>query len=142
MKAAIAYQIGGKTILHASCMTTEGVWILCPPLLAVSSESFSDVGDAVIQALDGSREHVPHPTSWEEIFSPLFKIAGVRSWRAFASSAKCVEIETSGNRVSFVPTINLGAKGGFLSIRARIIDSPPVYEDLGMALLTAFQSCE
>jgi hypothetical protein len=142
MKVATAYRTADRFVFHASCRTKDGVWILCNPVFSVAEQDATKLGDAVLRALDDSVDAIPHPDSWEEVFDSLFRVAGVRSWAAFSKSVKCVEIGASGNRVSFAPTKNLGAKQGFVPISARTKDSAPVSLELGHALLAAFNACE
>src|ERR1019366_4670553 len=108
MKRAIAYQRRGQLFLHASSKTKAGVWILSPPVLTCSMEDTSRLAGCVAETLSGSNEGVPHPSSWKGLFDPVLRLAGVKSWKIFVNSAKCVEIELDAERVSFIPTKNLG----------------------------------
>jgi hypothetical protein len=68
-------------------------------VLLADSNDPGQLGKAVFDALDGSQENVLHPTCWKGLFDPVLRLAGVKSWSAFARSAKCVEIEFATNRV-------------------------------------------
>jgi hypothetical protein len=140
MRRATAYQRGDEIFLHASSKTTTGVWILSDPVMAADRNDLACLGRAIIKALEGSREGVEHPTTWKGIFNPILHLAGAKSWGAFAKSAKCVEIEFETNRVSFVPTKNLGARDGFEPLAAHVQSSSPESEALGAALLSAFKA--
>src|SRR5260370_31531114 len=140
MKRATAYKRGDRIFLHASSKTTAGVWMLTPSVLAPDQGDPAYLGRAILDALEGSEEGIAHPNSWRGIFDPLLQLAGVKSWDAFAKSARCVEIEFGTNRVSFLPTKNLGAKDGFEPLPARVESSSPEPEALGAALLSAFKA--
>jgi hypothetical protein len=114
VKRATIYQRQGSFFVHASSRTTEGVWILDNPCLKVEAQASDDVlGTAIRTALDGSRSGVLHPRVWTSVLDPLLKLAGVRSWGAFAKVAKCVEIEEEGAAVHLVPMREVGLDEGF-----------------------------
>jgi len=140
MKRATAYKREDRIFLHASSRTTAGVWILTAPVLAPDRDDRAHLGSAVLHALEGSQEGIEHPTSWKGIIDPVLQLAGVKSWDAFAKSARCVEIKFGTNRVSFLPTKNLGAKDGFEPLSAQIKSSSSEPEALGAALLSAFKA--
>jgi hypothetical protein len=143
MQRATAYQRGGKIFLHASSKTTAGVWILTKPVFAAEPTNASQLGQYVIDALNGSKEQVPHPTMWKGLFGPVLQLAGVKALNTFIKSAKCVEIELNADYVSFIPTRNLGVDEGFepLDMKARqtAFGTP---DNLGKALLAAFGDTE
>jgi hypothetical protein len=140
MKLATAYKRRERIFLHASAKTTVGVWILWPPVLAV--DGVSALGQNIRLVLKGSRLNVPHPTSWTGLTGPLLRLANVRTWNAFARSAKCVQIESSADRVAFLPTRNGDTKEGFVPLPERLLHSPLVEEDLARTLLAAFEACQ
>jgi hypothetical protein len=119
-----------------------GVWILCRPVLMVDQNDSGKLGDAIFEVLGGSTENISHPTFWKGVFDPIIQMAGVKSWNAFSKSAKCVEIEFETNRVSFLPTRNLGPKDGFEPLEFKRRNSPPTKEDACLTLLAAFTDAE
>jgi hypothetical protein len=129
-------------ILHALSRTTVGAWILSPPVLTTTQDGDEQIGRLILDALNGSRMGVAHPSHWDGFFDPVLKAASVRSWSAFARSAKCVRIEFTTNRISFVPMRNLGAKDGFVELASKTHSRPPVAHELGQGLLAAFYACE
>src|SRR5664280_101765 len=116
MKRAIAYKRADEIFLHASSMTTAGVWIISLPVLTCNLNDRARLSGYIAEALEGSKEGVSHPTSWKGLFDPVLELAGVKSWSAFAKPAKCVQIELESDQVRFTPTKNLGPKEGFQPI--------------------------
>lgn len=153
-KAAAAYRIGDAIILHASSRTTAGLWILSTPVLACDAGDTLQLGKGILAALEGSVDGVPHPTSWKGRFDPVLRLAGVRSWRSFARTASCVEIECEKASMKFEPTRNLGPKEGYEPLPGKSHhislasgDNDYGHDDacadmLGRALLAAFADCE
>jgi hypothetical protein len=114
VKRATVYRRKSKFLVHASCRTTAGVWILTPPCIALEQDCEDLIlGQAVRTALGCSREGVPHPVAWAGLLTPLLDAAGVKSWSTFARSASCAEIEETDATIAIVPTRNLGADEGF-----------------------------
>src|SRR5215475_1696620 len=94
MKRAAVFLRKKQFFVHAFSQTTDGVWIVWAPCLAVpQSGSDEDLGRAICAALEGSRAQVPHPTQWNGILKPLLDLAGVKSWTTFAKDATYVEVE-------------------------------------------------
>lgn len=117
MRRATAFWRAGKYFVHASSRTTDGLWILCEPVFAISeNEDAATLGRKLAAALGGSRLDVPAP-SWKGLLTPLLTLSGVKSWTTFSKNASCVEVEEEGGRVALMPTRNLGPKEGFARIR-------------------------
>jgi hypothetical protein len=130
-----------KIILQPVSKTTVGLWKGDGPVVAIEEADVSKLGESVLKALAGSREDIPHPTSWKGSFDLVLKAAGVKSWKAFVKSAKRVEIKFSTNRVSFVPTKNCGPRDGFQSLDEASLDCPPTESELTTTLFAAFEAC-
>jgi hypothetical protein len=145
MKKASAYQRKNHIILFAVSDTTAGVGIAAAPVLRVESSDVTELGRAVLTALEGSQRNVPHPArdEWKEVAAPVLKAADVKSWHALAKAAKNVDIRFDTNRVSFIPTRNLGPKDGFIGLPAETVrTSAPMEKELGLALMAAFEDAE
>lgn len=122
MKRASVYLRKKQCLVHASSKTTDGVWIIWEPCLAVqAADADRDLGDAIQTALDASQTGVPHPRNWKELQKPLLALAGVRSWSTFSKGAACVEVEEEGGRIALIPTRNLGTDEGFQALPSRQI---------------------
>jgi len=140
MKKATSYLRGQRVFTHASSKTTAGVWILELPALVTDVADVATLGKQVAQALQASKEGVPHPVSWKGIFDPVLNLAGVKSWATFVKPARCVGIEWGADQVSFTSTENLGTDGGFNDIsRSDVSTTLSDAEALGRGLLAAFE---
>jgi hypothetical protein len=114
MKRATIYWRKKQFLIHSSSRTTDGVWIIWSPCLAVPEASDdSELKQAIRTTLDASRMGVPHPQVWRGLLDPLFALAGVKTWNAFSNGASCMEVEEVGSRVLLIPMKNLGAQEGF-----------------------------
>jgi hypothetical protein len=144
-KMASAFLRTGKIYLYPYSRTTKGFWIACEPIL-VTSESDKSLGEQVLQTLAKSTENIPHPgslamsDSWNSI-KALVGAAGVRSYEAFAESAKNVGIRLDGPDVVFTPTLNGGYRRRFLNLGTKI-RCQPIQEEVAASLLAAFEACE
>lgn len=135
MQAATAYKRGSQIFVHSSSRTTAGVWLLSEPVAAVAVDDPEELGRRILEALNASKDQVPHPKSWKNLFDPVLHLAGVKSWSTFVKSAKCVEIEAINGVAKLIPTRNLGADDGFSPLieKAESCETSP--DKLGAALL-------
>lgn len=141
MKKAISYMRGQRVFTHAISTTTAGIWILELPVLIADAADVEALGEQVVQALQASKDGVPHPVSWKGIFDPVLKLAGIKTWATFVKAARCVEIEGLSDHMSFISTDNLGAIGGFNGTTRSDV-SVPLHDvrTLGRGLLVAFEN--
>jgi hypothetical protein len=79
---------------------------------------------------------------WESKVNPIYSLAGVKSWDAFATAAKCVGIALQDNSITFTPYRNLGAKEGFERIKGKDRSCPPESAEIGITLMLAFDDVE
>ena len=120
MKSAVAYSRRGKILIHSSSKTKDGVWILGEPVISIGDVIDANVvGASLRQCLDGSRIGVDHPKSFSDLFSPVLKLAKVKSYKEFSREAKCVEIVEDGAVIGFFPTTNHGVDEGFVRLEGR-----------------------
>jgi hypothetical protein len=145
VKRAAAYLRNGKIYLHPDSRTIKGFWIACEPIVVIS-ETDKSLGEQVLQVLAKSSDNVPDPDSlatsdsWN-VIKKLVKAAGVRSYEAFADSAKCVAIRLDDADVVFTPTLNGGYRRRFLDLKTKI-RCQPIEADVAMGLVAAFDACE
>ena len=105
MKQAMLYRRGDELFVHASSETTDGVWILSEPCLKLGiTASNADIGRVLKEALQGSRTKVPHPKVWTNLFEPILKYAGVRSWSSFRRGATSSIITEADSAITVIPT--------------------------------------
>jgi hypothetical protein len=126
MKAATVFKRGDVFYVHSESKTTEGVWIATPPFTEIRAEATASAkGDAVRDALDASKESVPHPTSHGGVVDRLLELAGVKSWAVFASNSACVTVEFDGEQLRLIPNRNFGPTGAFEPILANAANVRP-----------------
>lgn len=74
--------------------------------------------------------------------NPLLKLAGVRSFNAFAKSVTRVEIGMDDETVTLIPMQNGGPKEGFIHLNEKALLSEADEEALGTAAIAALALCE
>jgi hypothetical protein len=139
---ASAYEWRGRIFLHAYSKTTQGLSVLSQPVLEADPGNLPELGRAILSALAGSKEGVPHPSIRDDIPAPLIKVAGAKSRSAFYGSARSVFIKRQSDRVIFTPDRNLGTRKGYAPLKEKVRTSLPDAADLGATLLSAFQDTE
>jgi hypothetical protein len=140
MKYASAYLRNGRVFLNPVSETTKGLLMTWDPLL-MSDEDDPDLGRKVLWVLSQSAVNVPHPDSLMGRSNAMAKAAGVRSYEAFANSAKCVGIAQDDNEVILTPTRNGGRGKRFLQLKTKMRCRPDD-TDVAQALRQAFEACE
>jgi hypothetical protein len=146
MKFARAYKRSDGWYLQAISETTVGIGMGTPPRIKLGVDaSLEALSQAVLEALAGSQQGVPHPPleELEDTFKPMLELAGVKTWAAFARRTLSVGIRADDQWITFEPWENKGAKEGFVSIdgqevRVRIDSSPA---QIGAAIEKAFAVC-
>ena len=140
MKRATAYIRSNTFVIHASSRTSDGVWILTEPCIRLPTNcSDEQLGNAVLSALGGPEDGVTPPSQWRGLLDPLLNAAGVKSWKTFAKSASCVEIEQNANSLVLIPTINLGPDEGYQASEQKTELSLPANGDtIGARLRDVF----
>ncbi len=138
MKLATLYERKGKVFVHSASRTTAGVWIINAPVLAIDLQNIAAIGDAVRKCLAASREGVPHPQVFANVFEPVLLLAGVKSFSTFMKSAKCVEAEARDDAsVTLIPMRNEGGEGGFTPLSNTAEAALDSDEAIGTAVVVA-----
>lgn len=114
--SAALYLRGTRIVVHSRSKTDVGVWVACAPFITLTSDtSDQELGEAVLAAMAGSKENVPHPpqSEWRSVVTPLLKASGTRSWKVFAQGAVSVSLRQRENTMLLMPMENQGPKNGF-----------------------------
>lgn len=140
-QAASAFERNGRLLFHPLNQTSAGVWRYAEPVLVSSRNHRDEIASHVRSVLAASQAPVPHEIEWSlSEMKNLFAAAGVRSYKSFAEGAKLVNIHQIGRTVSFVPTANLGKKGGWEDLQAQELKVDASCGDLAGALLAALDA--
>lgn len=143
INCSAAYLFKEKIFLHSESQTIHGLWILSEPIIKVEKDDLEALGQSIQSVITGSKPGVAHPTSWKGVFDPMLKVAGVKTYSAFAKGAKCVDLEYDGTTLKMIPTINLGSKDGFEQLNDKM--QPVPFNDkteLAHTLIRSFDLCE
>jgi hypothetical protein len=144
MKSATIYLKAGALYFHGSSKTTDGVWIATPPFLRLEAKAApAEKGIAAIEALDASKDGVPHPTNWKRVISPLLELAKVKSWSTLAKGAICLTLESDGEQLKVIPNQFLGPTEGFEPVAegAVTIAISSSADEIGSVLEKALTGC-
>ncbi|MDH2353953.1 hypothetical protein QCM80_25310 [Bradyrhizobium sp. SSUT112] len=118
--------------------------MISAPVFDLEANNVLGLGEATLQALQLSKDGIPHPApeEWSKLFDPILNAARVRSWNTFVRSTKDVIVRFETNRVIYIPTRNLGPRDGFAPLPERERSSAPTVAETGTALLAAFDDAE
>lgn len=150
MKSAGAYKKESKILIQAYSETIDGIDELNGPIFVCNENDLpSKIGQNILDALNESRKGVPNPdpSLWkeEEKNDPILKAAGVKTWNAMMKSSKKTTVILDRGQINLIPKKFSGTKGdgkGYHSLKDKAITSDLDPENLGRALLEAFEKCE
>lgn len=147
MKVANVFRRGGRFFVGPLARTTAGVLIGTGGLEALNGDVADQVlGEAVKRAIGASRDGIPHPApgDWPGINKGFLADVGAKSMSAFMKGACCVGVAKDARTITFEPTRNDGARGGFVDVKERRFEIPAesTAEEVGRAARKALQLAE
>lgn len=122
MRLASAYCLRNEYIIHPMSMTVDGVWVRSDPITRLSlTVDTSEIGKAVLLALDESVTGVPHPSpdAWKLVQAKFLKSVGSRSTAAFHRDSELVEIKEESGTVTLTPLVKRADRRGHRRDEAR-----------------------
>lgn len=140
----MVYERRGRFLLSTEARTVDGFWVSIPPFVDAGLEPADrTLGSMVSCLIDLSIEGVDSPAPDENLFEPVLRWAGVKSYGTFMAGTRCVDITDEAGFVSITPMRNAGTRGGFeyLDEHRQVLDSPST-EHLGRAVRSAFDRTE
>jgi hypothetical protein len=142
MRLATIYLRKERLYIQSKSETLVGFWVANDHVQALDAKQAEHIGPLLQSAFEASHKGIPAPPVTEDLTRPMLALAKVKSWRAFAKSAKCVGATLTGREVTLTPYRQTSYAGGFepMSDKARklAIDG----EDLGTALKSALADAE
>jgi hypothetical protein len=145
MSSAVIYRRHDGFYIHSESKTTAGVWMASEPFLKVElNASAVEKGKALLEALNASKESVPHPADWDKVFQPMLDLARVDDWSSFMRRAGCVTADAESDQIIFVPHRNVGENEGHVPKRDQMVELPinSSFEYVGASLDRAMASCD
>ena len=143
MKDAEVIQRKGLLFIRPMCLTEDGLWIstLYPAKLSCDADKH-EIGTAVREALNNSTTGVDPPSDWSEVYEPLLRSAGLRSYSAFLKGAVSCVVEERGDVIRFDPSENNGKYFQSLGDECMVVVSGNAdAETLADALERALNAC-
>lgn len=118
MRAAGVYRVNRRLIVCSDWQTVTGLWLQREPVALPGGAEPEVLGEAILAALAGSRQGVPHParSDWKDQFAPFLKAAQVKGYAAFMDGARYVALREEAGALVLEPQRNQGASGGFEAI--------------------------
>jgi hypothetical protein len=135
-RAAI-YKKSGRLFVHSWSETTVGLLVFWEPVIALPEDcADGELNAAVRSALAASVKGVPHPDRPADrgLGRQMLKLAGEKTWNAFAKGASCVQVGEEAGGIGVTPTKNLGPRGGFAEDVPRKVTVPSGSDDLAATI--------
>lgn len=146
MKLMSVYRRSDAWYLSSASRTTAGVWLETAPNQKLPGEVESEAfGKAIIQALEASRDSIPHPTDWKtDRFKPMLELAGVKSWSALVKGTASVLVSSDESGFTIEPCKNEGPRDGysFLPHKNLSLTAGSTPKQIGEAVKRAITLCE
>jgi hypothetical protein len=136
----------GEYIVSSYSQTDDGFWIADgTPTRLPDSASAGELGQAIRNALEQSRQNVPTPPRDADTAKPLLDMLGLPDYATYAKGTRSVSVRATtssdgGESIKVTPERNEGARGGFTPIQNQasvfLYDSPG---QLGKEVIKAFK---
>lgn len=109
----------------------------------LSPEAFESLlGVVVLAVLDQTKIVDGALHNDKEIVAGLLKLAGSKSWKSFASNAKCLEVTQKDGLIEIVPSkYESDHGGGFSYMPKQIGTCEPIPDQIHDLLLAKFKEC-
>lgn len=151
-KTSIAcYKLIDKILTQARWNTIHGIGLGSDKIFMVGLDNYHDIGETVVHTFEDCKLGIPHPTQEEfrELAkaarnSQLFKLAKVKSWKAFGQNSVDISVYFTGQHFDITPTRNEkpGKWSFYLPEKTILIPKDAPLAELGKAVLDAFELCE
>jgi hypothetical protein len=142
VKLVSVYQRGGSLFIAASHRTLAGFWVTDEHVSVLANPNADETADAVIAALDHSKDGVATPASSANLDRPLLAAAGVSSRKAFAEGSTLAVVRSSAEGLKVTPYRNLDARGGYEPQPDLAVTLPVGSSEVGRAVLAALARIE
>ena len=119
-RAAVVYAVNGRIVIAANPKTTTGLRLHMDPTVLPMKVTAEFLALQLQVKLQRSDHILPHPvqSEWKGSFNLFLKAAGVRSFRAFMTLARLIEVDQNDQEITVTPTRNCGPKEGFEAVQA------------------------
>lgn len=146
MKNATVNRRKGIFYISSSSLSTDGVWLATQPYFKIEGNfAINQLGESIVNALQGSKQNVPHPTDFRNFGKDFLLAMGLKSFSQIQDkhTFHCSVTEDNGI-ISITPSKNKGDNKGFSYLaksEAILISKSESPESIGNALLQAFAKC-
>ena len=128
-RSAVVYLVNHHLVIGASRRTATGLQLEVEPRALQADSNAEEVAATLLSALDASEPTEVQPGDWKGVFDPFLRAAGVKSYKAFMSGARSVNVDEQDGAFLVSPNCNLGPSEGFEPITSeslRLSDLPSV----------------
>jgi hypothetical protein len=138
---------GDSLLIYALRCTKAGLWLSVEPFSVLAAEARStEIGNAILFALENSSGVEPEPTDWKAISQRRLSASGFKTEAALMRGSRLLSIDCRDEVVNFKPTHNGGSKGnsrGFQDIESEGEHTPySAHPDhIGNAALATLRRC-
>lgn len=139
VKLVSVYQRGGSLFIAASHRTKAGFWVADEHVSVLANPGADQTANAVITALEQSKDGVDTPAQSAKLDGPFLAAAGVRSRKAFAQGSTLATVRWTAEGLKVTPYRNLTARGGYEPQPQLAVTLPVGSPEIGRAVLAALR---
>jgi hypothetical protein len=134
-KSCGVYFRGEDVYVITSSYTTIGLLIATEPMFRLKrTDSPTDLGATVMEALQASRKGVPNPEDLRSVGIALAGFFGVKTLSSFERTATYFSLSLTANGVNIMPTVR-GNRGGFSHLPDQAVNCKAEPTQIGETLL-------
>lgn len=146
-REATIFCVGDRVLAMSIMITDLGMPVAGAEIRIVIGFKPEEIGNAVRHVLSKFKVSVPHPDQggWRAMEKPFLKATGFSSMRRFQlAMERRVSVSDDGRQIRVIPNAKIADKyGGFRpnGVEPESLSSKASAEDIGLAVLRAFENC-
>jgi hypothetical protein len=135
MQRCEVYLRKGSVYVVSQSYTEYGIGVSVGPMFKADASNANEIGEAIVAALNASRENIPPPTDMKQIQKSLFQFTGAKNWADLLRTAAYVAVKRDGTRVTVVPH-KIGEQGAYVPDGPAVPTSGAGVAEIGNAVIS------
>jgi len=129
----------GNIYVVSQSSTNIGLYVSVGPMFKANPDVPSEVGTAVLSALNASQAGIAQPENLRPIQNELYSFTDAKGWANLARTSKCLTVQRDGEIVTIQPH-RLDSCKAFVPAGNVVTCSTKSEDEIGRTILKVFES--